>query len=85
MIHALQITVEGYQPSRHALLADGTVLQLRTNRDDGPDPIVFPGTPHHDAVIDAMRERLSALKWESDQIEHTLSASARSFPPSTLR
>lgn len=72
MIHVLQITVEGQQPSRHALLADGTVLQLRTNRDEGPDPIVLPGTPHHDAVTDAMRERLAALKWESDQIELSL-------------
>ena len=61
MLHVLQITVEGYQPRRHAVLDDGTIIQLRTNRDDGPDPIVPPGTRHHDAVIDAMRERLSAL------------------------
>lgn len=73
MIHVIQINVTGHGPARHAVLEDNTIVQLRTNRDDGPDPIVFPGTPHHAAVIAALRDRLSALQCEGDQIERSLS------------
>ena len=72
MKHVIQITVTGLLHGRHAVLEDNTIIQLRTNCDDGPDPIVFPGTSHHAVVIDAMRDRLSALQDEADQIELSL-------------
>ena len=72
MKHVIQITVTGLLHGRHAVLEDNTIVRLRANRDDGPDPIVAPGTCRHAVVIDAMRDRLSALQDEADQIELSL-------------
>tara|TARA_R110000744_G_scaffold23133_6_gene58799 strand:+ start:1749 stop:1985 length:237 start_codon:yes stop_codon:yes gene_type:complete len=73
MKHVIQITVPGLLHARHAVLEDNTIIRLRTNCDDGPDPIVAPGTCRHEIVVDAMRDRLAALQDEADQLERSLS------------
>ena len=73
MNHVIQITVEGLLHARHAVLEDNTIVRLRANRDAGPDPIVAPGTCRHEVVVNAMRDRLSALRCEADLLERSLS------------